>query len=210
MKTLAFAALTALAAAPALAQPVTLDFEGAAGYVNPILDFYNGGTDSLGQSGPNLGISFLAGAVALSNDALGPYYAGAPSPLTVMYAADTTAIMNVAAGMAGGLSFQYAAASAVLDAVKIYSGLNATGTLLASASLFGNAAIACTGPAFCRFDPTSVMFAGVARSISFAGGTPNVLFDNISVTVVPEPGTYALLLAGLGVVGFLVSRRRQD
>lgn len=206
----ALVAGAALAASPAFAQTFTLDFEGAAGFVEPILEFYNGGTNSLGQSGPNLGVSFTDGAVALSNDALGPYYAGAPSPITVMYAFDSTAIMNVAAGFVGGLTFEYSSAMAVLDAVKIYSGLNATGTLLASASLFGNAGIACTGPAFCRFDLTSVQFAGVAQSVSFGGGTPNVLFDDITITAVPEPGTVALLAAGLGVLGLLARRRRAD
>jgi hypothetical protein len=32
--------------------------------------------------------------------------------------------------------------------------------------------------------------------------------DNLSLTAVPEPGTYALMLAGLGVVGFLARRRK--
>lgn len=211
MKRIAFAALVAgaaLTASPAMAQTFTLDFEGAAGYVNPILEFYNGGTDSLGQAGPNLGVSFTEAAVALSNDILGPYYSNAPSPLTVMYAAGATAIMNVAAGFTGGLTFEYSSSQSVLDAVKIYSGLNGTGTLLASASLFGNAALGCSDTAFCRFDLTSVQFAGMARSISFGGGTPNVLFDDVTITVVPEPGTYAMLLAGLGVVSLLARRRR--
>ena len=35
------------------------------------------------------------------------------------------------------------------------------------------------------------------------------LQDYLSITAVPEPGTYALLAAGLGVVGFAASRRRQ-
>ena len=201
------AAIALLAAVPALAQAVTLDFEGAAGYVNAIGDFYNGGTDGLGQSGPNYGVSFTSGAVALSNDALGPYYADAPSPLTVMYAADSSATMNVAAGFTGRLMFWYSSLENSLDAVSIYSGLNGTGTMLASASLFGNASIGCTGTAFCNFDPTSVMFAGTARSIGFGGNAGKVLFDNVTITAIPEPSTYLLFALGLAAVGFVKRRR---
>jgi PEP-CTERM motif len=53
---------------------------------------------------------------------------------------------------------------------------------------------------------------GPAGENWFAG---KVLIDDInlavvSVTAVPEPSTYAMLLAGLGVVGFMVKRRRQS
>ncbi|MTV40968.1 PEPxxWA-CTERM sorting domain-containing protein [Duganella radicis] len=34
-------------------------------------------------------------------------------------------------------------------------------------------------------------------------------FDNINVTAVPEPETYAMLLAGLGLVGVAARRRKQ-
>lgn len=43
-----------------------------------------------------------------------------------------------------------------------------------------------------------------------AGNDHGLAIDNLSfsVTAVPEPGTYALLLAGLGLVGFVARRRR--
>jgi hypothetical protein len=33
-------------------------------------------------------------------------------------------------------------------------------------------------------------------------------FDNVMVTAVPEAETYAMVLAGLGLVGFMARRRR--
>ena len=203
------AALALLSAAPAFAANVTITFESAPGYVNPILEHYNGGVDSLGQSGTNFGVSFTDGAVALSNDALGPYYLNAPTNGTAMYAFDSTAVMNVANGFQDGLTFYYSSSAVTLDAVKVYSGLNATGTLLASASLYNNAQDDCTGAAFCRFTLTSVQFAGIGKSISFAGNSPNVLYDNIGfTTAVPESSTWLLLATGLLAVG--VAKRRSQ
>lgn len=47
--------------------------------------------------------------------------------------------------------------------------------------------------------------------IDNTGSDHGLAIDNVSLTVtsaVPEPGTYAMLLAGLGAVGFLARRRR--
>ena len=45
------------------------------------------------------------------------------------------------------------------------------------------------------------------RSISFKGNS--VVLDNLAFTApVPEPGTYAMLLAGFAAIAFVVSRRR--
>jgi hypothetical protein len=33
--------------------------------------------------------------------------------------------------------------------------------------------------------------------------------DNVSVSAVPEPETYAMLVAGLGMLGFMGRRRQQ-
>ena len=40
------------------------------------------------------------------------------------------------------------------------------------------------------------------------GGQGGIYNGAISVTAIPEPETYALMLAGLGAVGFVVARRR--
>lgn len=37
----------------------------------------------------------------------------------------------------------------------------------------------------------------------------DVYFDNILVTAIPEPETYAMLLAGLGLLGFMAGRRKE-
>lgn len=49
------------------------------------------------------------------------------------------------------------------------------------------------------------------QTVTFAGGNGNQgpTLDNVMLTAaVPEPQTYALLLAGLGVIGFVARRRR--
>ena len=209
MKMYTAAAAALLAASPAFAiTPITLDFEGAAGYVNAIGNFYNGGTDSLGQSGPNVGVSFTDAAVALSNDVDFQYYSNAPSPLTVMFAFDSSAFMNRAEGFVERFSFHYSATQAALDAVRIYSGLNGTGSLLASANLSGNAQTNCTDTPYCHFDLIDLEFDGVARSVSFAGNAPEVVYDDLTILAVPEPSTYLLMSAGLLAVAGVARRRR--
>lgn len=206
-------ALAAAATLPALAQADELvTFEGASSFQS-VSNFYNGGTDGAGVLGTsNFGISFTGAALALKNDELGPYFSNAPTPATVMFATDDTAYMNVAAGFTGSLRLFYSYTNpnfqVGLDLVKVYSGENGTGTLLASMSLFPNAQLGCNDTNFCRFSPSSVQFAGIAKSVAFGGEAGFVAFDNIAITAVPEPTTYAMLLAGLCAMGFMASRRR--
>jgi hypothetical protein len=209
MKLISAAVLALFATTPVFANDViTLDFEGAPGYANPIANYYNGGTDGQGRIGPNYGVAFSDAVVALSNDDAFTYFSHAPSPVTAMFAFDPTATMNVAAGFVDSLSFYYSSGQNVLDAVSIYSGLNGTGTLLATLSLFGNAQTGCDDTPYCRFDLTSVHFAGVAKSVNFGGNASDVVYDNVSfAAAVPEPSTYALM--ALGLVGLAAVKRRR-
>ena len=43
-----------------------------------------------------------------------------------------------------------------------------------------------------------------------AGFGKDILFDRTYVVAVPEPGTYALFAAGLGIMGLVAARRRRD
>ena len=203
-------ALTALlmsfgAATPALAQLVLVTFETPTSFAS-INTHYAGGTDSAGVSGANLGVSFGGDAVAVQNDALGPYFSNAPSVLGVMAPVGPDAFMNVPVGFTD-LSFFYSSNAAVVGGVKVWSGLGGTGTLLASLSLANNAQFRCSSAPFCRFDNLSTTFSGVARSVGFGDAANVAGFDNVSITAVPEPTTLVLMALGLaGVVGF--ARRR--
>jgi hypothetical protein len=207
MKQRAILAVGLLAAALAQANTAVLvDFETPTSFAS-IAEHYNGGTDSAAVAGANLGVSFTLDALALQNDALGPYFSNAPSPMGVMAPVGADATMNVAAGFTGAVGFWYSASSFVVQGVNVYSGLNGTGTLLASFNLVTNAqADGCSSAPYCRFDQVTSTFAGTARSITFGNSANAAAFDNISITAVPEPTT--VLMMSLGLAGLMLARRR--
>ena len=186
-------ALPLLAAAPAAANVITLDFETAPSF------------DSISTLYASQGVRFGLDALGLQNDAVGSYFSNAPSPLGVMTAVGTAATMNVDSGFIA-LSFFYSSDTALSGAVDIWSGLDGTGTRLASLSLANNAQRGCAGTAFCRFDELSTVLGARAYSVSFGNAAYIAAFDNMRVTVVPEPAT--ALLAVLGLAGVVLSRRR--
>lgn len=195
------------AASPALAQSVLINFETPTSFAS-INTHYAGGTDSAGVAGVNLGVAFSGDALAVKNDALGPYFSNAPSPLGVMAPVGPDAFMNVAVGFTD-LRFFYSSNTAVAAAVKVWSGLNGTGSLLASLSLVNNAQSGCSDTAFCRFDALNTAWAGVARSVGFGDAAGVAGFDNVSITAVPEPTTSLLMALGLvGMAGLGLARRR--
>jgi hypothetical protein len=199
MKILLAATLAALATAPAFAdRPLVIDFDAPPSFAS-VASFYDG------VGGPALGISFGPDALALQTDELGPYFSNAPSPQGVMTPVGAAATMNVPLGFTGSIVFSYSSADLLLGGVKVWSGLDGSGRLLAVFSLLGNAQDGCSDSPFCRFDRVSSTFRGLARSVSFGDAANVAAFDDIAITAVPEPAS-ALLMA-LGVAGLLAARR---
>lgn len=198
----------ALAAPLAHAANVTVDFETPTSFAS-VATHYAGGTDGAGVAGADLGVSFGADVLALANDALGPYFSNAPTPLGVMTVVGSDAVMDVAKGFTGSVDFAWSSLADVSGAVQVWSGAGATGTLLASFDLTANAqAGGCTDSALCHFDTASLAFAGTAYSVSFANAANVAAFDDVSISAVPEPASAATLLAGVLLLGGLAQARR--
>lgn len=223
---IAAAVMSICAVGSASAGVVSLNFEGinstytsSTGQAN-ILEFYNGGTSSDGTTGTNYGISFGDNALAIclnsttvfcSNTSRGGLAPGSDKG-GLFFLSGTQTFMNVAAGFDTGFSFNYVSYS-YSGSVNVYDGANGTGNVLATLNLSPNAG-SCPGysAGFCPFSPSGVSFAGTAYSIGFAGVANQIVFDDVtfgsSVPGVPEPETYALMLGGLGIVGYMARRRK--
>jgi hypothetical protein len=157
--------------------------------------------------GPNYGIAFSSDSLAVIAQSAGGSgnFTANPSGNTIAFfltgAGDT---MNIAAGFNTGFSFYYS--SFVSGSVSVWSGLNGTGTELASIPLAGTGNNGPAGEQYNMWDPVGVSFAGTAESAIFSGSANQIGFDNITLgsatptETVPEGGGLSLdLLAGLAL-----------
>ena len=224
-KTLIAAALASTALATvAHAAVIDLNFEGinstypsAYAFIN---GFYDGGTSSDGTSGPNYGVTFSPNAQAICLNSLsvvcsdtsrgGLAPSSAEGALFFLSGADTD--IDVAAGFTTGFSFNYTAPFDT-GTVTVWSGLDGSGTMLASFGL-PTTSSGCPGYSafFCPFVPIGVAFSGTAESIEFGGVANEIVLDDVtfgsSTPGVPEPAAWATMLAGLAGAGAMIRRRR--
>ena len=156
------------------AVPFVLDFEGVGSYA-AINNFYNGGTDSAGNSGTNYGVSFSSNSLGLTAG----NYSFNPSPPTILFfVSGSSSTMNVPAGFQTGFSFYYS--SSQNAAVYVWDGLNSTGNLLGTFNLTPQNSLGCTGTSYCNWTAVGIQFSGLAKSIDFAGAANAVGFDDVT------------------------------
>jgi len=210
------AVATFLALQAAMANTIVLTFDQLQNE-EPVLNYYAGGFGGFGSGpGPNYGITFSSNSLAITSELAGGSgnFNGNPSGNNIVFFLNGTAdTMNVAAGFTTGFSFYY---SAVVypGFINVWSGLDDTGSLLATLSLpvtpsGGDSCIL----AYCPWFPIGVSFAGTAMSVDFGGSANYIGFDNITLGAstpgtTPEPAS--LLLFGSGLVGLASSIRRRS
>jgi PEP-CTERM motif len=189
-----------------------------------IENYYNGGMSSVGTTGPNYGVTFSSNAlniclnslsVACSNTSKGGLGPANSQEGALFFLSGSDTFMDVAAGFTTGFSFNYVSENDT-GSVSVYSGLNGTGTLLATIDLSPNAG-SCPGydAGFCPFSPIGVAFSGIAESVSFAGVENQIVFDDVtfgSATpgATPEPSTWTMMALGFAGLGFASYRKAKS
>jgi hypothetical protein len=171
----------------AQAATIFMNFDGVSSNYE-VAEFYNGGTDGAGFSGVNYGVSYHN---FIATD--GGF--GQTSLPNLAYNGAAWSVADVAAGFT---SLSLTSGAFTPAYVDVFSGLGGMGTLLGSAQLGTNPY---------AFTSTLVTFNGVALSFVLRGGIGQAGIDDVQITTVPEPETYAMLLAGLALVG--VAKRRK-
>jgi hypothetical protein len=208
----------------------------------PIGSWFNGGTNSFfngnanngPQVGPSDGIVFSSNADELRSGTTGHApsggsgrfennpsgantFTGQSGVLFFPFSSTTKSYLNDAAGF-NDISLDYSyinnnASTFGVETVELFSGLNGTGTLLASITLSqSSTTVACktSGDEFCTWSLATQANFGTAQSVLFGGISASPLngleFDDVTLTTTPLPATWSMMLVGL-ILGVFFCRR---
>jgi hypothetical protein len=112
--------------------------------------------------------------------------------------------MNVAAGFDSGFATYYSSV-VTTGSISIWSGLDGTGSILATLNLIALGTDNTPNALYDRWALVGANFVGMAHSVTFTGTSNFIGFDDVTFgSNVPAPGAIALL----AVVGCLNRRRR--
>lgn len=184
-------------------------------------DYYNGGCGgsfAYGRvtcGGPDYGVTWTQAVAGPAP--MGLPVADQPSPPNVMVFDDnSSAYMDVTGGFSGGFSFYYAAVRGP-GSITLYSGLDGTGSVLATLALPVSSDPDCQGlfGNYSCWAPIGVSFRGIARSVDFSESVfYNVAFDNVTlgsatpINPVPEPAARGMFGLGALLIGVFAGMHR--
>jgi hypothetical protein len=165
------------------------------------------------------GIVFSPGSLALIDGDAGGSGNTANEPsgqTTLVFLNANSAILNYADGFSTGFSFFYWSNSASAS-VTVWDDVDGGGNLLGKIDLVRQFSDNCVGDPsgqYCNWTAAGLAFTGVAKSINFGGTANFIVYDNITFGadvpgggVIPEPATWAMMIAGFGLVGAAMRRR---
>jgi len=182
-----------------------------AGLVNNGVTAVESGTIALGSSFTNPGTlagtgTFTAGTLTNNGHVAPGTYLGAPGALALTgnYVQGASGFLDIGAtGTANGL-FNVSGTASLAGTVDVICDGSCTyseGTRLLILSSTG-----------LTVDPLSIVQTGFTGTNDFSllqsGNNEYLVFDKNVTAAVPEPSTYAMILAGLGLLGGAVRRRR--
>ena len=186
-----FAAASMIAAAPATAATTFIDFDGGSDG-SAVGSFYSGlgVTFSNAQFTNNFGLNGTSGSLGVRAPGTFTFGPGNAVVGTFASAMNSVSIRGIDIGQAG----------------MRLSVFDAANTLLGSSTAFGPN----IGVGF--FYDVTASFAGI-RSFAISQDNPccgdGALFENLSFSSnVPEPSSWAMLIAGFGLTGAVMRRRR--
>ncbi len=164
------------------------------------------GTYSIRQS--LTGWQSLGGGIELRNNVAGIAYDGVNY---VELDADSNSLayqaLNTIQGQQYQLTFAYSPRENVPSAsngISVFWNGDLLGTYSGDGVAAGNSWILQTATVWGNGGPSVLAFVAVGTSDSYGGS-----LDAVSLTAVPEPESITLMLAGIGVVGFVAARRRR-